>query len=49
MGMTVFFLTLGFITFATYIKYGIEFSNLEKRMEKAMDHQEVDVLIMEVQ
>ncbi|WP_305862696.1 fumarate reductase cytochrome b subunit [Helicobacter cholecystus] len=49
MAMTIFFLTLGFLTFGAYIKYGIEFSNLEKRMQKAMNHNEVDVLIMEVQ
>lgn len=51
-GMTIFFLVLGFLTYGAYIKYGIQISNAEKRMEKLHTQKEVEelgVVIMEVQ
>lgn len=44
-GMTIFFLTLGFATFGAYIKYGIQISNSQERMQKLNTHDEVDRLL----
>ncbi|WP_034583950.1 fumarate reductase cytochrome b subunit [Helicobacter pametensis] len=51
-GMTAFFLILGFATFGAYIKYGIQISNSQERIQKINPHEAIDELngvILEVE
>lgn len=43
-GMTAFFLILGFLTYGAYIKYGLEISSSEQRIQKTTTHDEIEEL-----
>ncbi|ANV97417.1 fumarate reductase [Helicobacter enhydrae] len=48
MGMTIFFLTLGFLTYGAYIKYGLELSQSEVRKTSIVTEEKIEEIKIDV-